>query len=190
MKIGIFSGSFDPIHIGHAMMVSYLSQFCDLDALWLMPSPINPLKVDSTRTPAEHRLAMCRIVADKCPSVVVSDFEFSLPRPSYTYQTLRELKRSYPEHEFHLIIGSDNWISFRLWRNHDKIVDEFPIIIYPRPGFEVSLPLPPGVSLLEQAPLSVMSSTFVRSVFSRGMSPRYFVDDDVIDYINSYHLYE
>ena len=110
MKIGIFSGSFDPIHIGHAMMVSYLSQFCDLAALWLMPSPINPLKVDSTRTPAEHRLAMCRIVADKCPSVVVSDFEFSLPRPSYTYQTLRELKRSYPEHEFYLIIGSDNWI--------------------------------------------------------------------------------
>lgn len=191
MEIGIFSGSFDPIHTGHAIVANYLAQYCGLDEVWLMPSPLNPLKQD-TRPPADsrHRLEMCRIIADKCGGVRVSDFEMSLPLPSYSWRTLTMLRDAMPEHRFHLVIGSDNWLEFDRWKNHRDIIRNFPVMIYPRPGHEVTGTLPEGVTLLRDAPQAVMSSTFIRSAIAEGKNLSFFLDDAVAGYIKTHGLYE
>lgn len=190
MKVGIFSGSFDPVHIGHAMIANYLSQFCGLDEVWLMPSPLNPLKQDAPPAPLSCRMDMARIVARKCHKVVVSDFEHSLPLPSYTYRTLRALRDRYPVHDFSLVIGSDNWRDFHLWRNHDDIIREFPVIVYPRPGFEAAGEMPPGITLLGEAPQSLISSTFIRAGIAARKNMNFFLDPEVVDYIKTHSLYE
>lgn len=191
MKIGIFSGSFDPVHTGHAIVANYLAQFSELDEVWLMPSPLNPLKCNTPPSAPEIRLDMCRIVASKCERVKASDFELSLPVPSYTYRTLTELKNNYPDDDFYLIIGSDNWRLFSRWRNSDKIMSEFKILIYPRPGYDVDGILPENVSIVEgDAPQTLISSTFIRKVAAEKRCLSYFLDADVIDYIKTHHLYE
>lgn len=179
MKIGILGGSFNPVHCGHAMMANYLSQYADVDEIWLMPSPLNPLKYDTLPVDFNLRLEMCRIVARKCYRVKVSDFEESLPRPNYTYLTLCKLKETYPEHIFKLIIGSDNWIHFDRWFNFEKIIEEFPIIIYPRPGYDIDEPLPENVVLLNDAPMAVISSTFIRNALKENKNLNYFLDPEV-----------
>lgn len=134
---------------------------------------------------------MCRIVASKCERVKASDFELSLPVPSYTYRTLTELKNNYPDDDFYLIIGSDNWRLFSRWRNSDKIMSEFKILIYPRPGYDVDGILPENVSIVEgDAPQTLISSTFIRKVAAEKRCLSYFLDADVIDYIKTHHLYE
>lgn len=190
MKIGIFSGSFDPIHVGHAMVANFLSQYCGLDAVWLMPSPINPLKQGTTPVSESLRLEMCRIVAAKCTSVGVSDFEFNLPKPSYTWRTLCELRDTFPEHEFSLVIGSDNWLVFDRWRNYEDILRHFNIIIYPRPGYEVAGELPLNVKLLKEAPQALISSTFVRKGIQEGKNMNFFLDPAVTEFIKANKLYE
>lgn len=190
VKIGIFSGSFDPIHVGHAMVANFLAQYCGFDAVWLMPSPINPLKQGTSPVSEDLRIEMCRIVAGKCSNVKVSDFEFNLPRPSYTWRTLCELRKSFPEHRFSLVIGSDNWLVFDRWRNHEDIIREFEIIIYPRPGYDVSGALPSNVNLLCDAPQALISSTFARQGIREGKNMNYFIDPDVIEFIKVNKLYE
>ena len=162
MEIGIFSGSFDPIHTGHAIVANYLAQYCGLDEVWLKPSPLNPLKQD-TRPPADsrHRLEMCRIIADKCRGVRVSDFEMSLPLPSYSWRTLTMLRDAMPELRFHS-----------------------------PPGPGVTGTLPEGVTLLRDAPQAVMSSTFIRSAIAEGKNLSFFLDDAVAGYIKTHGLYE
>ncbi|MBD5195719.1 MAG: nicotinate-nucleotide adenylyltransferase [Bacteroidales bacterium] len=190
MKIAVYSGSFDPIHTGHAMIANYLSQYCDLDSVWLMPSPLNPLKKDSTPAPDNKRLQMCQIVARKCRNVEVSDFEFNLPKPSFTYRTLCELRDAFPQHTFSLVIGSDNWLCFDKWRDYDKIISEFQILIYPRPGYEISGTLPAGVILLDNAPQALISSTFIRNGIAEGKNMNFFIDPEVSDYIKINELYD
>lgn len=190
MKIGVFSGSFDPIHCGHAMIANYASQWLDLDEVWLMVSPRNPLKGDRQPAPDQDRLAMVAMVADKCERVKASDFEFSLPVPSYTYNTLISLRDAFPEHTFSLIIGSDNWLRFREWKNHDRIADEFSILIYPRPGYPVNAKeLPAKTSVAEEAPQAVISSSFVRNSFKEGKNLNFFLPPEVFDYIKKNNLY-
>lgn len=190
MKIGIYSGSFDPIHIGHAMIANYLSQYCGLDEVWLMPSPLNPLKLDALPAEVDHRMNMARIVAGKCCDVKVSDYELSLPSPSYTYRTLCSLKRDWPEHDFTLVIGSDNWCEFHRWKNPDKIIREFSILIYPRPGYEIEEKLPDRVSIVREAPQALISSTFIRDGIRSGKNMNFFLDPQVADYIIKHKLYE
>lgn len=194
MKIGIFSGSFDPIHIGHAMMANYMAQTCGLDQLWLMVSRLNPLKRDSSPADDLDRLEMVKFVTERNPRLRASAFELPLPEPSYTYRTLTLLREKYPEDEFVLIIGSDNWLKFDLWRDHDRIVDEFKIIVYQRPGFEISdgeaAALPANVTLLRDAPLAEISSTFIREGVKKGMNLSFFLPDEVLDYIKRKKLYE
>ena len=111
MNIAVYSGSFDPIHTGHAMLASYCAQYCDgIDQVWLMVSPQNPLKPVTTTAGERQRLDMARLVAEGCNGVYASDFETGLPRPSYTYHTLCALRRQMPQHHFRLMIGSDNWL--------------------------------------------------------------------------------
>lgn len=193
MNIGIFSGSFDPIHIGHAMIANYLSQFCGLDEVWLMPSPLNPLKQGSQPVDEVQRIEMCRIVAKKCRNVSVSDFEIYLPKPTYTYRTLSLLKHKYPNHKFHLVIGSDNWEIFTKWKNWQDIINEFPILIYPRPGFDrdsCDLEIVESVKILENAPQALISSSFIRGAIKSKKDLNYFLDSDISDYISKHNLYD
>lgn len=191
MKIGVFGGSFNPVHTGHLMVANYCAQFCGLDEVWLMVSPCNPLKDDRSLMPQEERLAMCRMGVESCPRVIASDFEFSLPLPSYTCNTLTELQKKFPEDEFTLIIGADNWLCFRKWRDWRKILRDFNVLIYPRPGYTIDMEkLPSRVSMVSDpdAPLALISSTFVRETMRRGKSVAWFIPPQVENYIRSKNL--
>ena len=189
-RVAIFGGSFDPIHIGHAMIANYLSQCGMIDELWLMPGRVNPLKADHRPAPDRHRLEMCRIVADRCVNVKVCDIEFAMPEPSYTCNTLSRLRELYPDTEFILLIGSDNWLIFDKWKNGDEILCNHRILIYPRPGCDVAPDsLPAGVTLLNDLPTAQISSTFIREGLKSGLNLNYLLPAAILDYIISNNLY-
>ena len=132
MKIGIYGGSFNPVHFGHVGLAKWVIEHTDLDELWLMVSPNNPLKDAGILAPEEERLAAVREAVKDIPGLKASDFEFSLPRPSYTANTLRELQKQFPENEFTLVIGEDNLAIFDKWREYEYILANFRIFVYPR----------------------------------------------------------
>lgn len=189
MTVGIYCGSFDPIHTGHAMVANYVSQWGGVDEVWLMVSRLNPLKDGKKPAADSHRLAMAKLVAEECHGVVASDFEMHLPLPSYTYVTLCRLRETYPDYKFKLIIGSDNWLEFCRWRDYEKIIEEFGLIIYPRPGYEVTDLQGSGVKMLPDSPTSFISSTFIRKAVAEGRNVNYFVPPAVASYIKKNGLY-
>ena len=134
-KIGIYGGSFNPVHFGHVGLARWVIENTDLDELWLLVSPLNPLKANSQQLTAnseQQRLAAVQTAVQDIPHVKASDFEFHLPRPSYTANTLRELHNAYPQHEFTLVIGEDNFAIFDKWREYDYILANYRIFVYPR----------------------------------------------------------
>jgi len=183
MRIAVFGGSFNPIHTGHAMIAMTAAEESDIDEVWLMVSPRNPLKEESSLMDERERLHMARLVARECKGVEASDFEFGLPRPSYTYKTLCALREKYPEHDFRLLIGSDNWIGFEKWRDPEKIISEFGVIIYQRPDCKAEGPFPVGVRLLENVPMMMISSSYIRERIVEGKPIRFLVPDSVADYL-------
>jgi len=189
MRIGIYGGSFDPLHIGHVAMASYVAQFGGVDEVWLMVSPENPLKSGMHFTPGTLRLEMAQLPFQPDDVVKVSDFEFSLPRPSYSLATLEALAENYPEHEFVLVIGADNWDSFPRWRSPEEIICKYGLIIYPRHGYEVAGPLPEKVTYLADAPLMEVSSTFIRTNIEAGRDMSHFMPDSVAAYVSAHRLY-
>lgn len=175
MEIGIFSGSFNPIHIGHLALANYLCEYQGLDQLWFMVSPHNPLKAKADLMDDAFRLRLVQLAIAGYPKFRASDFEFHLPQPSYTVHTLEKLREAYPEHRFHLIIGSDNWAMFSRWREWERIIAENQLMIYPRPGFPVDESfLPPHVRLVP-SPVFEISSTLVREALAQGKDVRYFL---------------
>lgn len=132
MKIGIYGGSFNPVHYGHVGLAKWVIEHTDLDELWLLVSPNNPLKPAGMLAPEQERLDAVRQAVRDIPHVIASDFEFSLPRPSYTANTLRALQEAYPQHEFTLVIGEDNIAIFDQWREYEYILENFRIFVYPR----------------------------------------------------------
>ncbi|MBD5357137.1 MAG: nicotinate (nicotinamide) nucleotide adenylyltransferase [Bacteroides sp.] len=189
MIIGIYSGSFDPIHTGHAMVANYIGQLGIVDEVWLMVSRRNPLK--EKRSPADdhHRMNMVSLVAKDCSGVKASDFELNLPLPSYTYVTLCKLRETYPLHRFKLIVGSDNWHNLGRWRDADKIIRDFGLIIYPRPGYPLPEQPPKGVELLLSAPTVNMSSSLIRDLLGKKGNINFFVPTSVAHYITEHNLY-
>ena len=168
MKIGIYGGSFNPVHFGHVGLAKWVIENTDLDELWLMVSPNNPLKPAGILAPEEERLRGVQEAIKDIPHVKASDFEFGLPRPSYTANTLRELQKAYPEHEFTLVIGQDNLAIFDQWREYEYIASNFRIFVYPRKGSSIiedcRLKIEDFYSLLflKEAPLFDISSTELR----------------------------
>lgn len=190
MTIGIYGGSFDPIHTGHAMVANFVAQCNEVDQVWIMVNRRNPLKLHETYGTDAHRLEMARLVAKECKEVKVSDLEMSLPVPSYTYDTLCELKKKYPENDFKIIIGSDSLQNFSQWRNSDLIQKEFGLIVYPRPGFPFPEEEPYGMKFLTGAPEFSVSSSLIREYIKSEWNINYFVPVNVSNYIKKHKLYK
>ena len=172
IKTGIYGGSFNPIHNGHIALALQLLRLAGLDEIWFVVSPQNPLKAQGSLLDDRKRLDMTRRALEPYPSLAVSDFEFSLPRPSYMWHTLRAMSDRWHDREFTLIIGADNWVCFDRWYHSADIIARFPIVVYPREGSSVDVSsLPPTVCLVN-TPLYNISSTEVRSDVRAGRDIR------------------
>ncbi len=189
-KIGIFGGSFNPIHVGHALIANYIVENSDLDSLWLMVSPLNPLKEGSTMASDYHRLRMTELVTRRMERVITSAFEYDLPKPSYTIDTLNALQAKFPKDEFYLVIGADNWCLFDRWKAGDEIISKYHILIYPRRGYDIVIPeqYRDRVAVVD-APLIEISSTQVRERLSQLKSISFYVPESVEKYIIDNMLY-
>lgn len=179
IRTGIFGGSFNPIHVGHIGLARQVIRQGLCDEVWLMVSPHNPLKEQADLLPEDVRLALAQKALEGEAGIEASDFEFGLARPSYTWKTLRALRRTYPERAFSLIIGADNWLVFDRWAHHAELLKRYPIIIYPREGCPLDEPLPTGVQKLE-APLFPASSTLIRQKVRAGESLCGLVPESII----------
>ena len=167
---GVFGGSFNPLHNGHIALAKTFADALDLEEVWLMVSPQNPLKKPEALASDRERLAMARPAEKADNRIKVSDYEFSLPRPSYTWNTMQALEHSFPGRSFALLIGADNWAAMGSWHLADKLLARYRFAIYPRPGYEVdTAALPPGATLIE-APEIDISSTEIRRRIATGES--------------------
>ena len=187
--IGILGGSFNPVHAGHMMLASYLSQWGYVDEVWLTLSPRNPLKEPGDLLPDMTRLSMLNIAVKGATKIDICDIELTMPKPSYTINTLELLRERYPDYKFKLIIGSDNWRIFDQWRDAQRILDEFGVIVYLRPGYPVEQRHIVGLEVVD-APMMNVSSTFIRDAIARGRNMNYFLPAGVYKYIIDNKLYQ
>ncbi|MDE7459203.1 MAG: nicotinate-nucleotide adenylyltransferase [Muribaculaceae bacterium] len=186
--VGILGGSFNPVHIGHMMLAQYLTQWKYVDRVWLTLSPLNPLKEAAGLIPDMKRLAMITLATKGAVDIETCDIELSMPRPSYTIDTLDLLSKRHKNKRFKLIIGSDNWRIFDKWREHQRILDEYGVLVYPRPGYPIDSVYVDGMEVIE-APTVNISSTFVRDAIIRGRDVSYFLPAGVYKYIRDNRLY-
>lgn len=180
-RIGIFGGSFNPIHNGHICLARQILAAVSLDEIWFVVSPLNPFKQEVTDLlPDDARLELTREALKDEPFLLASDYEFGLPRPSYMWNTLAHLSNDYPQYSFSLIIGADNWVSFDRWARHDFIQEHYQILVYPREGYPVDASLlAPNVKLVP-TPLYPFSSTDIRTMVQKGQSVKGLVPDVIL----------
>jgi nicotinate-nucleotide adenylyltransferase len=190
MQIGLFFGSFNPVHTGHLIIANYMADYTQLDQIWFVVSPQNPFKVNDELLDENVRYELLQKAISDDDRFSVTDIEFKLPRPSYTEHTLKALATEYPEHQFTLIIGGDNLASFHLWKNYQEILERHPVFVYARVGI-VEKPLlanHPSIKLFE-VPLLNISSTYIRETIQAGKSIRYLVPEPVRKEVISRGLY-
>ncbi len=189
MKIGLFFGSFNPIHVGHLIIANVMASHTDLDKVWFIVSPQNPFKQRDDLLHEFDRYDMVRAAIHDNYNLEVSDVEFNMPRPSYTVDTLAYLTDRHPDHSFRLIIGSDNLASFHKWKNHEVILENYGLYVYTRPGTAVHDLLDHSNVKLVKAPLLDISATFIRKSIRKGRSVRYLVPDAVEELIRGKKFY-
>jgi len=189
MNIGLFFGSFNPIHHGHLIIANYLLQKTDLNQVWFVVSPQNPLKQSGTLLNEYQRLFLVQLAISGENSLKASDIEFRLPRPSYTIDTLTYLSEKYPEHNFSVIMGSDSYENLARWKNYQLILDSYKLYVYLRPGHEIRTRYESADVNILKAPLLEISATHIRDTIKTGGSIRYLVPDSVKDEIerNGYY---
>ena len=201
-KIGIFSGSFNPVHIGHLALANWLCEYVDLNEIWFLVTPQNPLKDKEEVMDYDLRFNMVKEAIVGYPKFKVSDMECSLPLPSYTIDTLHTLQKNYPDYLFHLIIGADSWANINQWKDAQTLMNEFPILIYPRknygqtdtypePYLHVDAPIvncqSPHICKVK-APLFDISSSFIRSAIREGKDIRFFLPEAVRTKIDKFKV--
>lgn len=189
MKIGLFFGSFNPIHTGHLILANCMAETTDLDKVWFIVSPQNPFKPSKSLLHEFDRFDMVRAAVHNNYKLDVSDIEFHLPRPSYTIHTLVHLQEKHPDKTFKVIIGEDNLENFRNWKNYERILEDFGLYVYPRPHVQLSdLREHPNVRIVD-APLLDISATFIRNCIRKDQSIRYLVPDAVEEMIRAKAFY-
>lgn len=190
MEIGLFFGSFNPVHIGHLVIAEYIVQNSPLDEVWMVVSPHNPLKNKSTLLANHHRLAMVKAALEESTNIKASNIEFKLPVPSYTINTIMHLHEKYPKHTFALILGADNLQGFTKWKNYEELLKLCKLYVYPRPGYDGGqLKEHPNVTWVN-APLMEISATYIRDAIKTGKSARYMLPDVVYKYISEMNFYK
>ena len=174
MKVGLYFGSFNPIHTGHLIIANHILNETDLKKVWFMVSPQNPFKTSNSLLNEYDRFHLVQKAIEGDLRMKASDIEFSLPKPSFTVSTLAYLKEKYPGHEFSIIMGSDSFQNLSKWKNPEVIVRDYPIIIYRRPGFEITNEMSAKIEIMD-APLLEISATHIRELIRHGKSIRYLV---------------
>ena len=190
MKIGLYFGSFNPIHIGHLAIANYMLEWTDIDQLWFVISPQNPLKNKSSLLADYHRLELVNIAIAKYEKFRFSDIEFKLPKPSYTIDSLAYLEEKHPDYSFKLIMGSDNLKTFKKWKNYELILQKYELLVYPRPDFSEKYLPDSGNIKIVNAPLMEISSSFIRKSIKDKKDITFFLPANVYKYIQEMHFYE
>ena len=192
MNIGLYFGTFNPVHKGHLDIANYIVEYTDIEQLWFIISPHNPLKKEAALLPGKHRYELVNIairhLADN-NKLKASNIEFNLPQPSYTINTLNYLKEKHPEHNFVIIMGSDNLCSFHKWKNYEEILDDYEIYVYPRSNYDGGKMKNSEKVKFINAPLIEISSSFIRKSIKQGRDIRKYLPDNVYKYISKMHFY-
>lgn len=190
MKIAIYSGSFNPIHLGHQKLAEYLIDQQLVDEVWFVVSPCNPLKDPASQLDEYIRLDMVVAAISGNPKLKASDVEFTMPVPSYTIDTLHQLTKLYPQHEFALMIGSDNAVIFDQWKNYQELLETYPVLVYPRKGYDFSTvaDVYPQMQLLD-TPYCDISSTQIRELIQKGEDVSRWLNPEVVRFIIENGLY-
>lgn len=189
MKTGLYFGSFNPIHTGHLIIADFFLNYSDLQSVWFIVSPQNPLKRSASLLNEYHRLFLVRLATEGNVKLRTSDIEFKLPRPSYTIDTLTYLEEKYPKNEFTVIIGSDSLNNIGKWKNSETLLKNYSFYVYQRPGFEAPQQSKGNIRLFE-APLINISSTYIRNAIQQEKSVKYLVPDKVLEEIERNNYYK
>jgi len=189
MKIGLYFGSFNPVHVAHLIIANHILNETDIEKVWFVVSPQNPFKSESGLLNEYHRLHLVRLATEDDNRIKASDIEFGLPKPSYTTATLAYLAEKHPEHEFCIIMGSDSFQNLHKWKNYEVIVKNYVVYVYIRPGFEINNSTGVKVHVLD-APLLQLSATLIRKYIKEGKSVRYMVPEKVLEEIKKGGYYK
>lgn len=190
IKTGLFFGSFNPVHIGHLAIANYMLEYSDLQQLWFVVSPQNPLKEKKTLLADYHRLELTRRAVEDDDRFDVSDIEFGMPKPSYTIDTLAYMAEKHPNREFIMIMGADGLKNFHRWKNADLLEKHYHRLVYPRPGVDCENIYKHKNITLMDAPLIEISSSFIRKAIREGKDMRHFLPPKTYTYIREMHFYE
>lgn len=188
MKIGLYFGSFNPVHTGHLIIANHVLEYTPVDRIWFVVSPQNPLKESKSLLNEYHRLHLVNLAIENNPGFKGSNVEFSLPRPSYTIDTLTYLSEKYPKDEFSVIMGADSFCNITKWKNYVQLLNQYQIIVYKRPGFEVNEAIPAKLTIVD-APLLEISATYIRDQLLQKKSIKYLVPEAVEEYIIANRYY-
>lgn len=189
MQIGLYFGSFNPVHCGHLIIANHILNETSLEKIWLIASPQNPFKAESGLLNEYHRLHLLKLATEDDHRIKISDIEFNLPRPSYTSITLSHLQEKHPDYKFSIIMGSDSFQNLHKWHNYEFIVKNYPVYVYRRPGFEIDNDIKAKLTIVD-APLLQISATQIRQLIKAGKSIRYMVPEKVKEEIEKYNYYK
>jgi len=192
MKIGLFFGSFNPIHVGHLIIANHMVEYSDLDEVWMVVTPHNPFKKKNSLLDNHHRLQLVMRATEDYPKLKASNIEFGLAQPNYTINTLVHLEEKFPQHHFNLIMGLDNLNSFKKWKNYERIIDKHELYVYPRISKDISdsdLLIHKNVHIIE-APVVEISSTFIRRAIKEKKNIRALMPDSAWRYLDEMNFYK
>ncbi|GAO30757.1 nicotinate (nicotinamide) nucleotide adenylyltransferase [Geofilum rubicundum] len=187
--VGLLFGSFNPVHIGHLALANYILEYEKPEEIWFVVTPLNPFKTSRDLLDEKVRLDILTRAIQLEPRFKASDFEFALPRPSYTIDTLDQLSSQHPDHHFSVIMGADNLLAIDKWKEAQRLLESHPLLVYPRPGFDLDQAQKHANIQIIQAPVFDLSSTMIREALQAGKNIRYLLPHGVYDYIRDNKLY-